>query len=87
MTEYYRGYAAGINRCRKPALMLMDAAEKQMKEIEAKLAKAVEALDEALYFLQPDERDVSKQEGKYRIVRAYEEITGKKYQVNDDENE
>lgn len=84
MTEYYRGYVAGINRCRKPALILMDAAEKQMKEIEAKLAKAVEALDEALYFLQPDERDVSKQAGMYRIVKAYEEITGQKYQVDDD---
>lgn len=87
MTEYYRGYVSGINRCRKPALMLMDATEKQMKEIEAKLAKAVEALDEALYFLQPDERDVSKQADMYRIVKAYEEITGKKYQVNDDGEE
>lgn len=84
MTEYYRGYAAGINRCRTPALMIVDAAEKEMKEIKAKLARAVEALDEALYFLQPDERDMSKQADMYRIVKAYEEITGKKYQVNDD---
>ena len=85
MTEFYRGYVAGIKRCRKPALMLMDAAEKQTKELEAKLAKAVEALDEALYFLQPDERDVSKQAGMYRIVKAYEEITGQKYKVHEDE--
>ena len=40
-TEYYRGYAAGINRCRKPALMLVDAAEKQMKEMEADYVEAL----------------------------------------------
>ena len=55
-----------------------------IEDLEAKLAKAVEALDESLYFLQPDERDMSKQAGKYRIVKAYEEITGQKYQVDDD---
>lgn len=51
MTEYYRGYAAGINRCRKPALMLVDAAGKQtieletrIEELEAKLKIATQAL-------------------------------------------
>ena len=62
----------------------MDDYADYIKDLEAKLAKAVEALDEALYFLQPDERDMSKEAGIYRIVKIYEEITGKKYQVNDD---
>ena len=61
--------------------------ETRIEDLEAKLAKAVEALDESLYFLQPDERDISKQAGKYRIVKAYEEITGQKYQVDGDKDE
>lgn len=44
MTEYYRGYAAGVNRCRKPALMVMDAAEKQTKELETRIEELEEKL-------------------------------------------
>lgn len=62
---------------------MMDTAD-YIEELEGKLAQALEALDEALYFLQPDERDMSKQAGMYRIVKAYEEITGQKYLVDDD---
>jgi hypothetical protein len=45
---------------------------------EAKLAKAVEALREALYFLRPTESDMEKKAGIYRIVTTLEEIEGDK---------
>jgi hypothetical protein len=37
---------------------------------EGKLAKAIEALDEAIYLLDPDEEDMAKEAGLYRIVTA-----------------
>ena len=41
---------------------------------EAKLAKAIAALDEALYFLDPDEEDIAKGAGLYRIVTTHKEL-------------
>ena len=48
----------------------------RIEELEAKLAKAVEALDEAIYMLVPDEKDMENRAGIYRIVTAYEELKG-----------
>lgn len=46
---------------------------------EAKLAKAVEALDEAVYLLDPDEKDMMRQAGVYRIVTTLAEIKGESH--------
>jgi hypothetical protein len=43
---------------------------------EAKLAKAMEALREAVYLLDPDEEDIAKETGLYRIVTTLAEIEG-----------
>jgi len=43
---------------------------------EAKLARAVEALEEAIYLLDPDEEDIAKKAGLYRIVTTYAELKG-----------
>ena len=45
---------------------------------EAKLAKATLALDEAIYLLDPDEEDIAKQTGLYRIVTIRAELKGEK---------
>jgi len=45
-------------------------------EVEAKLAKAMEALDEAVYLLAPDEKDMVRQAGVYRIVTTLAELKG-----------
>jgi hypothetical protein len=45
-----------------------------VRDLEAKLAKAVEALKEALYFLKPTESDMEKKAGIYRIVTTLAEI-------------
>lgn len=45
-----------------------------VRDLEAKLAKAVEALKEALYFLKPTESDMEKKAGIYRIVTTLTEI-------------
>jgi len=47
---------------------------------EAKLAKAVEALDEAVYLLKPDEKDMMRQAGVYRIVTILAEIKGESHE-------
>jgi hypothetical protein len=53
---------------------------KQSKAQEAalnlKLAKAVDALDEALYLLRPDEEDMLRKAGVYRIVTTLAELKG-----------
>jgi hypothetical protein len=41
---------------------------------EAKLAKAIAALDEAIYMLHPDEEDMAKEAGVYRIVTTHKEL-------------
>ena len=48
----------------------------RIDEFEAKLAKAVEALDEAIYLLDPDEEDMAKKAGVYRIVTTFKELKG-----------
>jgi hypothetical protein len=49
-----------------------------IKELEAKLAKAVEALDEAIYLLDVTEEDIAKGAGVYRIVNTMKELTGER---------
>jgi len=62
---------------RNPSVMeYMKHWEGRAEAAEAKLKKAVEALDEAIYMLAPDERDMEKKAGIYRIVTAYEELKG-----------
>ena len=48
----------------------------RIEELQAKLAKAIEALDEAIYLLDPDEEDITKETGLYRIVKAFKELKG-----------
>ena len=48
----------------------------RIEELEAKLAKAVEALDEAVYLLAPDEKDMMRQAGVYRVVTTLAELKG-----------
>jgi hypothetical protein len=58
---------------RRKYMAVMDDKQK-IEELEAKLAKAISALDEALYFLDPDEEDIAKEAGLYRIVTTYKEL-------------
>jgi hypothetical protein len=48
--------------------------DKKLDALEAKLAKAIAALDESLYFLDPDEEDMAKEAGVYRIVTTHKEL-------------
>jgi hypothetical protein len=57
---------------------LNEALVELMDDRDAKLAKAVEALKEALYFLKPTESDMEKRAGIYRIVTTLAEIEGEK---------
>jgi hypothetical protein len=50
---------------------------KIVKELEAKLAKAVEALDEAVYLLDITEEDIAKETGVYRIVSTLRVLKGR----------
>ena len=45
---------------------------------EAKLTKAMLALDEAIYLLDPDDEDIAKETGLHRIVTSYRELKGEK---------
>jgi hypothetical protein len=60
--------ANGLDEC--------DEAVDRIEALTAKLAKAVEALREALYFLKPTESDMEKKAGIYRIVTTLAEIEG-----------
>jgi len=62
-----------IDERRRKFMAVMDDKQK-IEELEAKLAKAISALDEALYFLDPDEEDIAKGAGLYRIVTTYKEL-------------
>ena len=78
------------NSCRNDHVL--NQAEVRMKELadnalanrvaimrlEAKLAKAVEAIFEAIYLLDPDEEDIAKGTGLYRIVTTFKELKGEK---------
>ena len=77
MSDYDEGYRAGMQKMR-------EVGQHRIDELEAKVAMAVEALDEALYFLRPDEEDIAKKAGMYRIVKTYEELSGKDYEEDDD---
>ena len=48
----------------------------RIEELEAKLAKAVKALDEAVYLLDPDEEDMMIKAGVYRVVTTLAELKG-----------
>ena len=52
--------------------------QERITELEAKLSKAVEALDEAIYLLDPDEEDIAKETGLHRIVTICAELKGEK---------
>ena len=56
----------------------IEFAVKRIEELEAKLKKAVEALGEAIYLLDPDEEDIAKETGVHRIVTTYAELAGGK---------
>ena len=57
---------------------LADEPDDRIEELEAKLAKAVEALDEAIYLLDPDDEDIAKETGLHRIVTTLAELKGEK---------
>ena len=59
-----------------PEIMAASRAEWAARafETEAKLAKAVLALDEAIYLLDPDDEDIAKETGLHRIVTTYAEL-------------
>jgi Lar family restriction alleviation protein len=50
----------------------------QLKDLQAKLAKAMLALDEAIYLLDPDDEDIAKETGLHRIVTTYAELKEEK---------
>ena len=50
----------------------------EIADLKAKLDKAVDALGEAIYLLDPDEEDIAKETGLHRIVTTYAELTGGK---------
>ena len=50
----------------------------RIAELEAKLAKAMLALDEAIYLLDPDDEDIAKETGLHRIVTICAELKGEK---------
>jgi hypothetical protein len=56
--------------------VLLEEAADRIEELEAKLAKAVEALDEAVYLLAPDEKDMMRQAGVYRVVTTLAKLKG-----------
>ena len=47
-----------------------------IEELKDNLAKAVDALGEAIYLLDPDEEDIAKETGLHLIVTTYAELTG-----------
>ena len=47
-----------------------------IEELEDNLAKAVDALGEAIYLLDPDEEDIAKETGLHLIVTTYADLTG-----------
>jgi len=65
----------GCNSKTKDSIEQLAATNKQL---EAKLAKAVEALDEAVYLLAPDDKDMMRKAGVYRIVTTLAELKGEK---------
>ncbi|EDM71085.1 hypothetical protein RAZWK3B_16850 [Roseobacter sp. AzwK-3b] len=54
--------------------LVVPALRNRIEALEAKLAMAVEALDEAIYMIAPSEADMEKKAGVYRIVKTFEEL-------------
>ena len=50
--------------------------QERIEELEAKLDRAMEALEEAIYLLDPDDEDIAKETGLHRIVTTYAELKG-----------
>jgi hypothetical protein len=48
----------------------------QVAEYEVSLDRATEALEEAVYLLNPTEKDMEKRAGVYRIVTTLNELRG-----------
>ena len=57
-------------------LEIVDQAAERIEELEAKLAKAVGALDEAVYLLAPDDKDMARKAGVYRVVTTLATLKG-----------
>ena len=86
LVEYVRAdhieeLEAGLEHNKKRMLVL--AGDKinlvsELAGVKGKLAKAVEALDEAVYLLAPDEKDMVRQAGVYRIVTTLALLKGEK---------
>jgi hypothetical protein len=55
---------------------LIEVMADRIEQLEAKLAKAVEALDEAVYLLAPDDKDMARKAGVYRIVTTLAALKG-----------
>ena len=77
------GFAAGdriaqLEELYEAAKQDAQEAEAYAAELEANLAKAVEAIFEAIYLLDPDEEDIAKGTGLYRIVTTFKELKGEK---------
>ena len=53
-----------------------DRQAQTIDNLTTKLAKSVEALDEAVYLLDPDEEDIAKETGLYRIVTTLKSLKG-----------
>ena len=58
----------------KNAASSIEALTEQLEAARADTKKAVEALREAVYLLDPDEEDIAKETGLYRIVTTLAEI-------------
>ena len=69
MSDYDEGYRAGMQKMR-------EVGQRRIEELEAKLTNAVEAIFEAIYLLGPDEEDIAKGTGLYRIVNTFKELKG-----------
>ena len=71
--EKYRDAYAEFDRIGTQAVRDLEA---KLSKSEALLAKAVEAIFEAIYLLDPDEEDIAKGTGLYRIVTTFKELKG-----------
>ena len=74
--EELRNLCQGLEDALSDATLIINRQEDRIEELEAKLEKAIEALDEAIYLLAPDEEDIAKKTGLYRIVKAFKELKG-----------
>ncbi|MDB4378648.1 hypothetical protein N9Z41_02640 [bacterium] len=77
MKSNYSAEDLEIVDCKKPsvkAIRLQHAII--IEELEDQLAKAMESLDEAIYFLDIEAYDILKGAGMYRIAKAYADLGG-----------